>query len=551
MDIKITDFGIQPNTKVDTVPAVLAALKRCRESRGNRLVFPRGRYLFFRDQAAEYNLWTSNNDGGIKRIGLPLMSLHDLEIDGEGSQFVFHGRMLPLAVWNSENIRLKRFSIDWDRPFTLEGEVLDQQKDYIDLRMSPATPYVIREGRISGLDDDCFVQRHITLIEYDPQRKELAFDSVYPWGLNCAEELEPGRVRLKMEAPPIKAGRTVLLRMEGRHSPAVSIGRSAEIALCDVALHASAGMGLIVQESRDLHLDNLRVTPTPDSGRILSTQDDATHFCNCRGHILMENCLFENCWDDGSNVHGIYRVVNMRGPDWVVTQSRHFQQLGVGMGEQLGDRFEFLDPATLQTIHEGIACDFKLYGPHDTAITLDKPLPDSVKVGTCIASLSATPDLTIRQCIMRNTRPRGVLINTPGKVLIEDNTFHTPGAAVVVGADCNSWYESGAVRDILIRRNLFDNCRFMQETCTPAPVSIVPAVPAAGSGTPFERNIRIEGNTFRAFDPLLVRATSVDGLTFRNNVIERNAEYPPYSGKTEALDIDDCVNVVVEGNETR
>ena len=551
MDFVITHFGARPNSGEDTAPPVLAALERCRGQKGSRLIFPKGRYHFYREKALERLLWTSNNDGGIKRIGIPLLSLDGLELDGEGSEFIFHGRMVPLAVWDSSNIRLTRFSIDWDRPFTLEGEVLDQKQDHLDVRMSPATPYVIREGRISGLDDDCYPQRHITLIEYDPRRQELAFDTAYPWGLNCAEEIEPGCVRLKMRGAALKVGRTVLMRMEQRHSPAMSIGRSAEVALCDVAIHAAAGMGLIAQESRDLHLDNLRITPTPNSGRILSTQDDATHFCNCRGHILMENCLFENCWDDGGNIHGIYRVVNQRGPNWVVSDTRHFQQMGTGMGEQDDDLIEFVDPATMRTIHEGRGYEFIVYNPHYTATSLREPLPESVKVGTCIANLSATPDLTIRRCVIRNTRPRGVLINTPGKVVVEENTFHTPGAAVLIGADCNSWYESGAVRDILIRRNVFDNCRFMRETCTPAQVSIIPAIPEAGRGQPFERNIRIEQNTFRAFDPLLVKARSVDGLTFRDNVIVENSDYPPYSGKSGPLDIEDCVNVVIEGNESR
>ena len=99
-----------------------------------------------------------------------------------------------------------------------------------------------------------------------------------------------------------------------------------------------------------------------------------------------------------------------------------------------------------------------------------------------------------------------MLVNTRGKVLIEENYFHTPGAAVLIGADANSWYESGAVRDVLVRRNTIDNCWYMRPTCTAAPIDICPVVPPAGRGTPFERNIRIEENTFRAFDPLVVRA---------------------------------------------
>ncbi len=550
MDVVITKFGAQPDSDQDTVPAVLAALEQCRRHKGSRLVFPKGTYHFHRDQAPERLLYVSNNDGGVTRMGLPLLSLQDFELDGEGSRFIFHGRMVPVAVWDCSNIRLRRFSIDWDRPFTLEAQVLDQTPLHMDLQMNPATPYVIREGRLSGLDDDCYVQRKIAVTEFDLVRQEFGFDSACGWWVNDAELLEPGRVRLKIKAPPFKAGGTVVMRMEQRHSPALSIGRSAEVVVSDVAIHAAAGMGLIVQESRDLHVDNLRVVPAPGSGRLMSVQDDATHFCNCRGRILMENCRLENTWDDGANVHGIYRVVVMRGPNWVVTQSRHFQQLGVG-GNLEGDRVQFVDPATMQPVHVGDCNDVKIYGLHETALAFTEPLPESIRIGTCLENLSAAPDLTVRRCVIRNTRPRGLLVNTPGKVLIEENTFHTPGSGVLIGAECTNFYESGAVRDVLIRRNTFDHCRFMKETCTPAPISIIPAVPEGGRGKPFEHNIRIEENTFRASDPLLVRATSTDGLSFRRNTIIATTDYPLFSGKPGPLDVEDCVNVDVVENEVR
>ena len=38
---------------------------------------------------------------------------------------------------------------------------------------------------------------------------------------------------------------------------------------------------------------------------------------------------------------------------------------------------------------------------------------------------------------------------------------------------------------------------------------------------------------------------------FRNNVIEPNADYPPLGNQLGPLDVDDCVNVTVEGNRTK
>lgn len=42
----------------------------------------------------------------------------------------------------------------------------------------------------------------------------------------------------------------------------------------------------------------------------------------------------------------------------------------------------------------------------------------------------------------------------------------------------------------------------------------------------YNRNIRIEYNTFRGSDPCLLKADGVDGLTLCNNKVEESTGYP-------------------------
>ncbi|MEY4387907.1 MAG: hypothetical protein RLY20_3190 [Verrucomicrobiota bacterium] len=64
----------------------------------------------------------------------------------------------------------------------------------------------------------------------------------------------------------------------------------------------------------------------------------------------------------------------------------------------------------------------------------------------------------------------------------------------------------------------------------------------------YNRNITIEDNLFRVFSPLpLLCVYSVDGLTFRNNRLERTQDYPAGTGKPEPMfDITHSDNVKVE-----
>jgi len=107
-------------------------------------------------------------------------------------------------------------------------------------------------------------------------------------------------------------------------------------------------------------------------------------------------------------------------------------------------------------------------------------------------------------------RARGVLVSTPGRVLIERNRFASSGSAVLIAGDANYWYESGAGRDVTIRGNVF------APACLGSPyqfgegiVSVYPEIPAPDTAFPFHRNIRIEDNEFHPSDYPVLYAKSV------------------------------------------
>jgi hypothetical protein len=93
-----------------------------------------------------------------------------------------------------------------------------------------------------------------------------------------------------------------------------------------------------------------------------------------------------------------------------------------------------------------------------------------------------------------------LLLSTPGRTVIEKNRFESSGSAILIAGDANQWYESGAVRDVLIRDNVFDNCLTnLTSSATGSSVSI-PRSRVRKSPEPFHHNIRIENNTFLTFD---------------------------------------------------
>src|SRR5690625_2305895 len=98
--INVSDFGLNPNSSVNAVHVVRKCLEKALEIDGPCILeFPIGRYDFFPCEEAKKKYHISNttneeeNPEAIKMIGILLNGNKDLIIEGNGSLFMFHGKM--------------------------------------------------------------------------------------------------------------------------------------------------------------------------------------------------------------------------------------------------------------------------------------------------------------------------------------------------------------------------------------------------------------------------------------------------------------------------
>ena len=168
-------------------------------------------------------------------------------------------------------------------------------------------------------------------------------------------------------------------------------------------------------------------------------------------------------------------------------------------------------------------------------VTLTTPLPPHVKPGDAVVSMSGVADVVIRGCTTRGNRARAFLLSSPGRVYWwRTITFTHRARQSPLRGTRASWFESGGVRDVTIRNNHFDNCGY--GVWGGACIDVCPEIaPEHRAGNDFHRGIRIEGNTFDAFDPRLVWARCVDGLTFQNNTVRPSTAYPVQPGSPLTL----------------
>ena len=164
--------------------------------------------------------------------------------------------------------------------------------------------------------------------------------------------------------------------------------------------------------------------------------------------------------------------------------------------------------------------------------TYDPP----IGVGGVIENISACPDFEFAGNTINRVVTRGVLVTTRGKVRIENNKFLNTGmSGILISNDSSSWYESGAVRDVVIRGNAFMNCEENAILIKPENRKY------AG---PVHRNILIENNLFIINNTYALNVSNSADIVMRDNVYKgRPADHRWVNAKNTVNLVTDCPKI--------
>lgn len=555
--ISVTDFGATPDSRQNAVEAVQAALAACRAVADPVLVFSKGRYDFWPHHCAERVYFESNTtDNNPKRCAILIENIEGLILDGQGSTFVFHDRMQPFTVDRSKNITIRNCAIDWDFPLSAEGVVLAVTDTSLDLALDERQyPHVIEKGKLVFVGEG-WKSAWWGAMEFDGTTLRVAPNTGDRGCLGRgwrdgyrAEILSPGYVRLHFAFQRLPAvGNVLVLRHSERDHAGLFFTDSRDVTVQNVNLHHCAGLGVLAQFTENITLKNYNTVPSP-ARRVLSGHDDGAQISNCRGQVVIEGCTFHGLMDDPINVHGTsVRIIGLPEPNRVLCQFMHDQATGMVWGHA-GDRVGFIENASMAALGEGEVVAFEAVNRDTFLLILAAPVPSNLEIGDALENFTWSPDLTVRNCHFMSNRARGLLVSTPGTVVIEGNRFESSGAAILIAGDANYWYESGAVRDVTIQNNVFESaCMTSMYQFCEGVISIYPEIPEQDPAKPFHRNIRIEDNTFHVFDFPVLYAKSVQGLTFSQNRLIRSHDFEPFHMRKATVTLEACRDVRIEKN---
>ena len=499
--------------------------------------FAAGRYDFdpLHAHREAYQISNTNSDPDTpKAVGLHLKDAKHLRITGPGAVIHARGKMIHVCIDACQHITLDGLSFDYHRPTVSEFTVTATGDDFADLHIHKDSSYAIQGGALVWQGEGWTESGGLGQ-ELDPatgrvhrMRDPLAglrFTETKPYHLRAS-----GRHRLK-------AGHIYQLRNPFRDCCGAFTRHSRDITWKNVHFRFIHGMGLINQFSENLTFDSIRIAPDPDSGRTTAAWADCIQASGCRGRFVVKNSLFSGAHDDAINIHGTHLRIVESHPDRREVKLRFIHDQTFGFPAFLaGDDVEFARWDSLANYGPNRVAGSVLLDPKTMLLTLENPLPPDIRENDVMENVTWTPEVGIRGCTVRHIPTRGFLCTTRRPVLIEDNDFHaTHMPAILIENDANGWFESGPVRDMLIRNNRFHQCG------EPA-IHINPRNSVPNNSV--HRNIRIENNTFHLRGKSAIGAKSTSGLRITGNSIHS----PQPVGNNSWLHTTDCSDVTVEAN---
>lgn len=547
--VYLSDY-LTAEAQADAMPAIRAALDECRRTHAAELVLPEGELNIRPEASYERYQCISNNDESLKHIAFDLGGMSHFAVRGQNTTLLFTGFISPFSLQDCADITISGLSIDYTHTFHSEGLIRGTGEGYLDVEFPADYRIGLDNGCLYIMDNEWETYPFGNMLEYDPVKDEVAFDANDYWLSRQtlpAEQIGDRLYRIHKENIKATVGNVMVLGAAARLNPGFFIDDSHDILIKDVNLYHCGGMGVIAQMSRNIELNKLVIIPSPGKGRVVSITADATHFVNCSGYIRMIDCTFRNQKDDATNIHGLYMGIDRQ------TSPRSLQ-LSWRNGAQQGLQFlrpgmtvEIVRNKTMTQLCRATVKSVEVLNRHITNVTFTADLPEGIEPDMVVAADDAYPDVLISGCTFSGNRARGLLLGSRGKMVLENNYFHIPGAAILFEGDGNYWFEQSGVRDVTIRNNVFENCNFGYRVWGNACISVGSGVPDRTSGECYHRGITIEDNTFRVFDPRILYLYSVDGLTFRNNRIEMTTDYPYLRGVTERFRVsNDCKNIDIQ-----
>lgn len=443
-------------------------------------------------------------------------------------------------------------------PFT-QGHVekLDEAGKWLELRVDAGYPTNYFGHKSTGYF-------------FDPATRQWKAGT-YDFGFDHAEDLGDGLFRLQgsLGRAPRACAVGDLMAFRGPGSADILVAGCSAMEFSDVVIRHGSGFCIHEDGGEGDNRYSYAVTygpkpPNATNEPLISANADAFHSSNVRHGPTLDGCRFEGMCDDGVPIHGSYALVlAATNADLIVTRGRFFR---AGDPLRLFDqRGALIGEATVVTNRPEHDYQMPLLPKGDLTrvfgesrdfwrITLDHPLSAATQFCRVSNPNANGSGYTIRRCIIRNHRARGMLLKAD-RGLVEDNVIEGSTIAGIIIAPEYWWNESCYSRDVVVRGNTLRRCG----EATSGPWDSRPgAMNIAGEGKEKgiaygNQHIVIEKNTFEDNAGVNLLVHGAQDVTVHGNRFVRPQQHATNHGRDHydpatLIWLDACDGVRLEDN---
>lgn len=530
----------------DATPRLQSAIEQAKQQKGRKVVIQLepGDYHLYRTSASTQAYYISNtaskeeNPDPTKHIGLWIKEMKNLTFDGAGAHLITHGEMTSFVIDRSENITLRNFTLKAADPTVTEMTVTDTTACTATFQIHPQDKYEIVDKQLRWQGEGWSFTGGIAPQTFDPRTNithRCALPTDYATAIAATGEHQ---IRVTYDRhPDLYPGEVFQMRDAIRDEACGFIHRSKNVTLEQLNLHFLGNFGIVGQYSENLTYNRLNCEPEHGSGRTCAGFADFVQMSGCKGKLSITNCRFEGAQDDPINVHGTHlKVVNYaegKGHE-IVVRFMHPQSYGFD-AFFVGDEVELTDVHSLKCLHKATIRKAERLSDYDVRLTLNRFVPHSVQQREMvIENTTWTPEVEIRNNYFARTPTRGILVTTRKKVTIEQNLFfRIPMSAIAVSNDARSWYESGAVHNLVIRNNHFMECG--------SPVINISPENDRPDGA-VHRGVCIENNRFTLKEKRAIEARWTEGIHISGNYFNATVPVDPM----DCIRTEHCTEVTID-----
>lgn len=403
-------------------------------------------------------------------VAFLLRGLHNVILDFGGAVMRMHGIMQPFLIQDCENVTVRNVSVEYDRGYVSEMQVLETGERYFRAKLGENFPCVFEDGQLYPVAEHwkgvplnrapCFFQSFDSVthegtgIYLAVAGKDIRIDETLPWAKStfrlAIEEGENGTLVFRGDrVPPYRAGDIVEFCSGNRYISSLAADRTKGLTIENYRIINGIGMGIQPTYCEDIAIRGLRMYCDGNSKGVVSNAADGIHATACRGRFEILDSVLEGMVDDALNIHSLFYAFEYAEANQMTVGNRSCQNVyNTVFGK--GDVIAVHRGHTPEETGRYTVLDVKISGESSVMLTLDRPVLEH-EPEDAVENLSAQPDILIDNCRIGKANSH-MRFQSRGKCVIRNSETELP--AILTG-DMNYWYESSPCSDIT-----FENVRF-------------------------------------------------------------------------------------------